>query len=303
FSASRNSKSREVAILISKWVPFQMSQIITDSEGCCIIVQGSLHNKLYTLINVYTPNVNPIPFFPFRSWNVSPIIMGGDYNLVLNAEVDRLARTLPSDRHITSAIKEMMRELGFVDIWRMMHEKDQDNVFFSQILKSYSRIVMFLISTQILEATIDSKIDHVLLSDHMLLYSHLFPHMQQKEPTSGILTVPFFETAIREGIEIFKLCNQDEETSLGTKWEMLKVVLRGKIISNVSYKKKLSLIRKGKKRDTLESQLNSLEAQHNRLPEDETIQEALLNIQLELRKNFNHRTDFALFRTKHKFYE
>uniref|UniRef100_H3B0V7 Endonuclease/exonuclease/phosphatase domain-containing protein n=1 Tax=Latimeria chalumnae TaxID=7897 RepID=H3B0V7_LATCH len=302
FSASRNSKSREVAILISKWVPFQMSQIITDSEGCCIIVQGSLHNKLYTLINVYTPNVNPIPFIMECVGTLckSPIIMGGDYNLVLNAEVDRLARTLPSDRHITSAIKEMMRELGFVDIWRMMHEKDQDNVFFSQILKSYSRIVMFLISTQILEATIDSKIDHVLLSDHAVVFSFVPSHAAKRTHiwhfNSSLL-------AIREGIEIFKLCNQDEETSLGTKWEMLKVVLRGKIISNVSYKKKLSLIRKGKKRDTLESQLNSLEAQHNRLPEDETIQEALLNIQLELRKNFNHRTDFALFRTKHKFYE
>ncbi len=50
-------------ILIHKLVPLQISQVLQDTRGRYIIIQGSLFNESMILTNVYGPNIDFPSFF------------------------------------------------------------------------------------------------------------------------------------------------------------------------------------------------------------------------------------------------
>lgn len=59
------------------------------------------------------------------------ISIGGDFNCILERELDRLLKARPLG---------MMEELGLVYIWYSHHPKDRDLTFMSQVHRSYSRL-------------------------------------------------------------------------------------------------------------------------------------------------------------------
>uniref|UniRef100_A0A3B3IJ21 exodeoxyribonuclease III n=1 Tax=Oryzias latipes TaxID=8090 RepID=A0A3B3IJ21_ORYLA len=96
YSSSYNSKQRGVAVLINKNVTFTHKDTVTDPEGRFVIINISIQNKDYCIASIYGPNVDDSSFFHrfFTSLSVhsdSTIIIGGDVNLVLDPELDRLS--------------------------------------------------------------------------------------------------------------------------------------------------------------------------------------------------------------------
>lgn len=63
YHSNFHSKSRGVAILINKNIPFVMSKVETDSSGRYIIVVGRLYNTPIVLANVYAPHWDDNSFF------------------------------------------------------------------------------------------------------------------------------------------------------------------------------------------------------------------------------------------------
>lgn len=109
FSSPGTGKSKGVSILINKAINFNEREVLTDSDGRYVIVQGQLLDTPVALCNIYAPNSDNPEFFQ----NLSPIT------------------TLNTESKSAADISQLTTDLGLKDIWRLMHPDKRDYLFFS----------------------------------------------------------------------------------------------------------------------------------------------------------------------------
>uniref|UniRef100_A0AAR2K4Y7 exodeoxyribonuclease III n=1 Tax=Pygocentrus nattereri TaxID=42514 RepID=A0AAR2K4Y7_PYGNA len=172
YSACYNSKQRGVAILINRRINFSISNNITDPEGRFIILNLSILNMHLCIPNIYGPNVDDPSFFhniftALSDHSDTKLIIGGDFNLVLHPNIDRLS-TAMSQRNWQSAdtLKQYMNDFGLSDAWRSHHPTLWDYTFFSAVHHSHSRLDNFLVSNSIMMDVTDTQIHPITISDH-----------------------------------------------------------------------------------------------------------------------------------------
>lgn len=91
-------RSRGAAILISKRIPFISTHVSADPQGRFVIVTGHLFNVPLILASIYAPNCDDECFFskyfaPIPDLNSHSLILGGDFNCVLNPQLDISSKT------------------------------------------------------------------------------------------------------------------------------------------------------------------------------------------------------------------
>uniref|UniRef100_A0A3P9BZE4 exodeoxyribonuclease III n=1 Tax=Maylandia zebra TaxID=106582 RepID=A0A3P9BZE4_9CICH len=117
YYSSFTSKSRGVAILVHKNLPFTLHTIVRDTDGRFILITGLLYGELILLGSVYAPNTFDRSFYSNFLAKTSPVcpnhvIIGGDFNF----------------------------DLGLFDAWRVCNPHVKDFTFFSRPHFSFSRI-------------------------------------------------------------------------------------------------------------------------------------------------------------------
>lgn len=145
FSAYGSNSSRGVSILISNTTVFKALEVVPDKEGRYIIVVGLLHNQKIVLVNIYTPNTGQAQFLSKLNILLSvylniPIVIGGDFNLVAQPNIDRSKQPLPTDDMLAAALEEFQTNTGTTDIWRCCNRDVREYTFYSKVHNSYSRI-------------------------------------------------------------------------------------------------------------------------------------------------------------------
>ena len=116
------SQSRGVCIMVSNKIKQYVTQSFTDDKGCYVAIVVKLQNREILIVNNYTPNEDDPRYFTelFKQINemlISEIVICGDFNLVLNAELDRL----DSQRYkpkVHKALSECIDQFELLDIWR-----------------------------------------------------------------------------------------------------------------------------------------------------------------------------------------
>jgi len=93
-------------------------------KGRIISLTISVNNNTITLLNIYGPNNDDSTPFnilkTFVSDNCShPVIIGGNFNTVLNPAEDKKNGNLHTHNNCRSKIKELLNSLELVDIWRI----------------------------------------------------------------------------------------------------------------------------------------------------------------------------------------
>ena len=149
------SNARGVCILARRGAEIQLKNIQKDNNGryiCCEVVQEK--NK-YLVVNSYAPNHDDPMFFAdviirVESYDTGKLIMGGDFNLVMDVHQDRLGSEA---NHIEALgnIETFMQENYVTDVWRYNNpdkkrytwRRNRPNI-------SASRIDIFLISNGLL---------------------------------------------------------------------------------------------------------------------------------------------------------
>lgn len=247
FSSYYNSKQRGVCILINKNIQFNHHTTISDPEGRFIIINISINNNPITIGNIYGPNSDDPSFFSnvFSSLsNLSscPIIIGGDYNTVINPTLDRSKHTSKFWQS-SKTIKQFMSDFGLGDGWRLQHPQDREYTFYSNVHQTYSRIDLFLTSNSIIPNIIETKIHPISISDHSPVTLTWNTPAIQKHPTrwrfnTSLLKDPEFDSYFKREWTSFLEINDSLKSPASLLWETWKVVLRGKIISYSVHKKK-----------------------------------------------------------------
>lgn len=57
------------------------------------------------------------------------ILIGGDFNCILNTKLDRLPVIIRPQSKMSRVLSDMMKELGLVDVWRHLHPNERDFTF------------------------------------------------------------------------------------------------------------------------------------------------------------------------------
>lgn len=257
-------KKRVAAILCHKSLCFVPEKVHEDKKGRHVLVVRTIGNVNITILNLYAPNEEDPGFFKEIATLLAEnakgiIIVGGDFNCVVNQRIDKQPPVLGPQTRKAKALCNMIEELGLTDIWRLQHPRDMDFTFFSKVHKSYSRIDLFCVSKQDAHKVTDCHIEPTTISDHgpvvMSIKLEEEKYYRYWRLNVSLLNNPEVVQSIREELNNYLEHNDNGEVSVSTVWEAAKAVLRGKIIALSSRLKK----EREKKQLDLETCIRELE--------------------------------------------
>ena len=166
------SQARGVCIMYNKNLKAQVIKIEKSNNGRYLIVQLILGQKAIVLANIYAPNESSRAFFMEILRKIEEIeadvkIIGGDFNTLLNPEVDRKS-LLPTPKITKEAklINAFMEEYSWADVWRLLHPDKRSFTWIRQKPITMSRLDYFLLPYGSMTNVVDCEIIPGLNSDH-----------------------------------------------------------------------------------------------------------------------------------------
>ena len=171
FHSRFSAKARGVAILIRKNVPFLHKSTVSDKEGRYILVTGEIHSMPITLLNIYGPNWDDPEFFR-KTFSLIPdisttnLIIGGDFNLVLDTYLDRSSTQRVAPSNASNFLNTYIKNTNLLDVWRILNAAGREYSFHSRVHNVYTRIDFFLLDGKLLSGVDTAKYHNIIISDH-----------------------------------------------------------------------------------------------------------------------------------------
>ncbi len=237
FHSFGTSNSRGVSVLISNSAPVTVIDHQQTDDGRVVLVNIEVNDSMYTVVNVYAPNKgrDREQFFEKLSQWIADhhkglIIMGGDFNTVLNVELDRKSDGVK--RHVNNKnIKRIMSRFNLKDIWRVKHAKLLQYTWRQRQPPVASRLDFWLVEKTIVCDIKSCDIRPAVKTDHQAVSLKLEFENAPRGPGTWKLNVSLLEdTWIKNKIthtiyECVKLCKKSNLDSVRT-WELCKVKVR-----------------------------------------------------------------------------
>ena len=276
--SSGTSNKRGVAILFNKSIDFVIHNQCSDPEGNYIIIDITVDNHRFTLINLYGPNIDsPIFFDNIMSKaqllnSNNPFILCGDFNVVQDYNLDNYNYKKQNNKKAHDKILEIKQDLNLIDPFRENNPLSRRYSWrkHSKPLQM-SRLDYFLLSESLHSSVNKCLIEPSYRSDHSMVilkmsFTNFIPGRPLWKHNNSLLTDIEYLNTINSKIHEIKCQyalpiynfenislvpdNQlqftiDDQLFL----EVLLMEIRGKSISYSCYKKK--------KNDQLEKDLIS----------------------------------------------
>lgn len=181
-----------------------------------------------------------LEFIEFQ--NAGVMICAGDFNVILNPKLD----TTNTKRKITCTerwIKKRVQDIGLIDVWRDFHSQDREYTFYSSRHNAYSRIDYIFMHASERHRLKECEISQRYLSDHSTVYLKLHldsrPKMTTWRLNISMLNNPGSKEKIKNELKTYLADNDDGNVNPVILWDAAKAVLRGKIISEAAFIKKV----------------------------------------------------------------
>ena len=139
-----------MAILFNNNFDFKVNKILKDKDGNYLIVNIMVSDKPITLINIYGPNRDNPDFYTSVKDIVvqngfSNLIWGGDWNLVLNPDIDYMNYKNINNKRAQEIVLDIKEELELSDVWREINPEIRRFTWRRPTLFQQSRLDFFLI--------------------------------------------------------------------------------------------------------------------------------------------------------------
>lgn len=110
-----------VCILFNPSLDVTIIQCLPSTNGRFVIAEVNTFDKI--IVCIYGPNLDSADFFQellqiLCNNSSDSIIMGGDFNFVLNLNLDKQGGNLRTNFNARSKCLEIMSTLDLIDIWR-----------------------------------------------------------------------------------------------------------------------------------------------------------------------------------------
>ena len=174
---SYNSRSRGVAIFFRNDFEFEIHSMFKDNSGNILILDIEIDKQRLTLVNLYGPNKDDPSFYEDIKKRVvrlgnNNIIMVGDWNLLLNPEIDGLNYMHINNPNARQKVLKIMSDLNLYDVWREENGEKQTFTWKRKISRGkiqMGRLDYFLISESLINYTLNEKIQPGYRSDHSVV--------------------------------------------------------------------------------------------------------------------------------------
>ena len=98
-----------------------MIRQFSDQEGRYIIIDMKVDNKILTLVNIHAPNNDNPTFFQnlldqILSFECEEVIMGGDFNLVIDVRKDKKGGNATTHRNLLKEVQNIANSLDLTDV-------------------------------------------------------------------------------------------------------------------------------------------------------------------------------------------
>ena len=116
---------RGVAILFNREMNVTVHNVISDCDGCYLILYITWQDKKIVLANIYALNIDSPSFFKkvfkeIESFTPNYFIIGGDFNLALS-KIDCQGTHINNDKS-AEWLNEHIKNNGYIDLWRYTYE-------------------------------------------------------------------------------------------------------------------------------------------------------------------------------------
>ena len=297
-----STNARGVCTLLKKGCLKQCSLVDRDNAGRSLIFNLEINDVTIAIANIYAPNTDCPHFFEELlnkiALNAENRIILGDFNLVMNTEMDRIGSHTNKVK-ARACIEKYEYELNLVDIWRTQNPETRRFSWYKcRPALTASRIDFVLISQGLADMCENAGYTTGLRTDHLACYAYFL--IKTKPRGSGYWKLNTTHLTNRDYIEIINntiesvlLSTQDWE-SKGQRWEYLKYKIRD--VSRVFSKaqageKELIISQLSEKIDEMEAGLPYAD-----LP-------LLENTKAELDELMNEKTKECIFRAKVRYTE
>lgn len=124
FFNSYKSNSRGIAILFNDNCEVKVHKNYRDENGNYLILEATIDNLQFLLVNLYGPNSDTPEFYSQLLGKIEEIysgqyvIIGGDFNLVLNQDLDTMNYKRINNPKAQVEVHKLMETLDLIDIFR-----------------------------------------------------------------------------------------------------------------------------------------------------------------------------------------
>ena len=125
---SCTSSKKGLAILINNNFEFTFVKLVTDDKGDFMLLQLKINDQTFTVVNLHSPNKDDPDFYDrvmgeLKKTRSQELILTGDWNLVLNPELDSQNYKHINNPKCREKVIDMTNELSLVDIWRELNAR------------------------------------------------------------------------------------------------------------------------------------------------------------------------------------
>lgn len=247
FFSGNKSNSEGVGILLGEkfgQIDIKFFEIII---GRLIAIEFILNEIPYVIINIYGPNKDDTFIFEkLRSFLLDKedktIIIGGDFNTVINPEIDKKNGNKNTQKKCREVIHKIKTQFNLGDIWRINNENSKSYTYRSNHKPPvFSRLDYFLVSDNIINRVKQCKIDMGYDSDHSIVLLTINNNMQQKgsgyfKLNNSLILDSIYQDNIRKTIN--ETADLNKNANPNTLWEVIKGNIRNETIRYASFIKK-----------------------------------------------------------------
>ena len=257
--AGENKQSLGVMIILNNNFEYKIHNVNKDHGGRFIIIDLEIIGVArFLMINIYGPNKDIPGFFDnlfniLDNENIKNWIITGDWNLVLNQNLDTWNYKTINNPNSTNKVKQYIKKYDLIDIWRDINNDKKNFTWFRTNPNKAARLDYFLITPSILNILSEPYIKIKYRSDHCKIGLNLIHDKSERgkglwKLNSDLINDFTLNNKIKEDITLMievHACtpynpafiknhiNNFPELMISIElfWEMLLTKLRGSIIS------------------------------------------------------------------------
>ena len=251
---SFSSSKAGVSILFNNNFDLQIIKTYIDTSGRYILCDLKANGKNLTLANIYAPNEDDPAFFKclfdhLQDFQGDDIIIGGDFNLVLDVEKDKKGGLAKTHRNAQKTVYEICENLDIVDAWRVLNPDARKYTWRQPRPEIHCRLDFFLVSQSFLGNINTADILPGFKTDHSMITLNITLHSNPRGPgfwklNTSLLSdteyIDLIKQTIAQTQEEYK---NDESINPALLWDMIKLKVREKSLSFAAAKKRKTTLK------------------------------------------------------------
>ena len=309
-----SSNSAGVCILFNNNFKFDILKTFLDPSGRYIVCDIKTDEKLFTLANIYAPNEDDPTFFKqvfdrLHDFACEEIIVGGDFNLVLDVKEDKKGGLPRTHQNALKIINQTCEELNLTDVWRTLNAGKHRYTWRRKKPEIQCRLDFFLISSDLICDTNLADIVPGYKTDHSMILLKIALHYNPRgrgfwKLNTSLLKEKEYLNLIKTTIDQTKSEYQsDNSVNPALLWDMIKMKVREKSISYATAKNHKTKSRE----DILFKEISRLEKEldgNTGLSDTQKslLQSSLDNLKSEMEEIIEYRTKGAVLRSRTRWY-